>query len=153
MRDHSLEGQFIYPTRNFAPPVDAHSLCIPGVLLLVDQFECTTSRLADRSFLSISPCRHRVRTISSSRSLEMAGVWSLRIPSKRFPAGFPAWSLSNHTPIGLLLPLIATSTDWIHRVFLHTASCTHQRHRWEGQHPLPAKGFPTLGMSVTSTHN
>jgi hypothetical protein len=66
--------------------------------------ECTTSRLADRSFLSASLCRHRARTISSSRFTEMAGVWSLRIPLSWFPADFPAWPLSNHTPFRLSLP-------------------------------------------------
>ncbi len=40
------------------------------------------------------------------------------------------------------------------RVFQQTVSFTLQRHRWEGQLPLAAQreSFPTLGMSVTSTH-
>ena len=38
-----------------------------------------------------------------------------------------------------------TSTGRIHRVFQQIASCTHQRHRWEGQHPLLHQESSTLG--------
>jgi hypothetical protein len=46
-----------------------------------------------------------------SRAAEMAGVWSLRIPLARFPAGFPAWPLSCHPPTELSPSRYATSTD------------------------------------------
>ena len=79
----------------------------------------------------------------------MAGVWSLMIPprtSRWFPPGFPAWPLSKPPAVGLSLPPMVASTKRIHRVFQQTASCTLQRHRWEGQHP-----FACLGVSYLRT--
>ncbi len=46
----------------------------------------------------------------------------------------------------IVTAILMASTKRIHRVFQQTASCTHQRHRWEGQHP-----FACLGVSYLRT--
>src|ERR1041384_6766270 len=64
-----------YPTRNFAT--------------LGNSVTPVSLETVTRSFLSGSPCRHGVRTVSSTLYRELLGVQSLRVPQYLFDRVLP----------------------------------------------------------------